>query len=316
MTNSTGRRLRHPLAAAISSVLLASLLVGCSGSGSGSDSLAGYDAGSSGDSSLAEPDIAEAPAGAGAEPDSDDAAVQSPPVTTIADAQDKVVANGTVSLSSKDAGEAVRQVQQIVDEHSGLIGNERTETATNGDVEWARLVVRVPAEEFDEAMGDLKQVGRLESSTRKSAVVTDQYVDLESRVRAQRRSLKRVELLYAQASTIKDIMSIESEVASRQAELDSLTGQLQVLEDQTSLSTITVHVSQRDGAAPVQRDQAGFLAGLSAGWSGLSALAVSVATVTGALLPFTVLLVPLALIVWLVGRRLLARRGRKVAARA
>lgn len=306
MTNITGRRVRHTLALAATAVLVPSLLVGCSGSESGSDA---------GSSMVQEPGIAEAPRAGEAEADgaADGAAqVQSAPVADIALTQEKVVSTGTVSLSSRYPDRAVREVQQIVDEHSGQIGNERTETSPQGEIEWARLVVRVPTAEFDETIGDLKQVGRLESSTRKSAVVTDQYVDLESRVRAQQRSLKRVEVLYSRASSIKDIMAIESEVATRQAALDSLTGQLRVLEDQTSLSTITVHISERTRAEPVQRDQAGFLAGLSNGWSGLVGVLVGLATVAGTVLPFALVLLPLALVVWLIGRRLLARRTRKV----
>lgn len=312
MTNPTRRPVRRTLAVAAAAVLFPALLVGCSGGGAGSD--AGSDTGSSvgsgPDAGLAEPEIAAAPEGA------EDADAQSGSTVATEVVQEKVISTGTVSLSSRYADRATRQVQQIVDERSGTIGNERTETSPEGEVVWARLVVRVPTAEFDETMGELKQVGRLESSTRKSAVVTDQYVDLESRVRAQQRSLQRVEVLYAQAENIKDIVAIESEVATRQAELDSLTGQLRVLEDQTSLSTITVHISQRDGAEPTQRDRAGFVAGLGTGWDGLSAVVVAIATVSGTLLPFTLLLVPLGIVVWLIGRRLVTRRTRRVAARA
>lgn len=317
MTNSTGRRVRHTLALTATAVLVPSLLVGCSGGDSGSDA---------GSSMAAEPDIAEAPAandpGADAAADGaetlqdGDTPVQSRAVADIALTQEKVVSTGTVSLSSKNADNAVRDVQKLVDEYSGQIANERTETSPEGELEWARMVVRVPTAEFDETIGELKQVGRLESSTRKSVVVTDQYVDLESRVRAQERSLKRVEVLYSQASSIKDIMAIESEVATRQAALDSLTGQLRVLEDQTSLSTITVHISERTSTEPVQRDQAGFVAGLSNGWDGLVAVLLGLATVAGTILPFALVLLPLLILSWLVGRRVFSRRPRKVATSA
>lgn len=296
MTNITGRRVRHTLALAATAVLVPSLLVGCSGSDSETDA---------GSSMAQEPEIVEAPRAD--EADADSAAAD------ITIAQERVVSTGTVSLSSRYPDRAVRQVQQVMDEHSGQIGNERTETSPQGEIQWARLVVRVPSAEFDEAVGALKQVGRLESSTQKSAVVTDHYVDLESRVRAQQRSLKRVEVLYSQASSIKDIMAIESEVATRQAALDSLTGQLRVLEDQTALSTITVHISERTRAEPVQRDQAGFVAGLSNGWGGLVAVLVGLATVAGTVLPFALVLLPLAILTWLIGRRLFGRRSRKVA---
>lgn len=329
MTTTTRRRARHTIALTMSTLLAALLIAGCSGADSAGESSGTADIapgriddrdrdatdGSEDTGEEAPDSAAENPATRTDEADQDLAGSRQA-LTAVELTKNRVVSTGTVSLSSTNPGGSVRETRQIVDEHSGQVAQEQTETTPEGEIEWARLVVRVPVDEFDQALTDLKQVGQLGSSTSESADVTEQYVDLQSRVRAQERSLERVELLYSRAESIRDIVAIEAQVANRQEELDSLKGRLRVLNDQTALSTITVHISHSRDAKPVDRDTAGFVAGLSAGWDQLTAMFVGTATGIGAALPFLLLVLPFALAFWLAIRLLTARRSRKAAARA
>lgn len=219
--------------------------------------------------------------------------------------EDKVISHGTVEVESDDVGAARADVQKVTDAVGGQVSESTAETGDDGEPLRARLVLRVPAGEFDTAMDRLEGIGDLVSSEQSSDTVTEEYADLTARMRAQEASLRRVELLFGRAQSIRDIVSIESQLTSRQAELDALKGRLRVLDDQTTLSTIAVHVS-RTPEGPARKDdtdQAGFLAGLDAGWTALAAAAVAVATVAGALLPFAVLVLLVGLPLWLVLRR-------------
>ena len=113
------------------------------------------------------------------------------------------------------------------------------------------------------------------------------------------------ERLLAEARTLKDIIWIESQLTTRQAELDSLKSQATWLDDQTSQATITVDISRATGKAdePEDDEPAGFLAGLRGGMKALGASFATVATIAGALLPFAVVLGVLGLPVWLLVRR-------------
>lgn len=220
-------------------------------------------------------------------------------------AERAIISSGTVSLTSKDVGKARQDVQRIVDAQDGEVTEEDTETDDDGETSYARLVVRVPSARFDAAMQALEDVAVLRSSNRGSEDVTTQVIDTGVRVRAQEASLKRVELLLAEARTLKDIIWIESQLTTRQADLDSLKSQQSWLHDQTSLSTITVDITARADAEAEEPDDepAGFLAGLRGGLDALGGTAVAVATVVGALLPFAVVLLVLGLPVWLLLRR-------------
>lgn len=262
------------------------------------------DAGSGNDSSAAEDTAGgsvAAPEERAAGPDGGSDAAGGP---TTPDMGRAVISSGTVSLSSKDVAATRRDVQRVVDAQGGEVTDESTETDDEGEASYARLVVRVPSARFGEAMEALEQAGGLVSSTRGSDDVTTEVIDTDVRVRAQEASLVRVERLLAEASSLRQIIWIESQLTRRQGELDSLKSQQSWLRDQTSLSTITVDISARAVAEEEPEDEpAGFVTGLREGTSALGSTLATLATVVGVLLPFAALALLVGLPMWLVVRR-------------
>jgi hypothetical protein len=222
--------------------------------------------------------------------------------------QRSVISTGVVSLRSKDVGELRFDVRQVVDEHQGQVTDEETESDADGEMVRSRLVVRVPAKEFDATMTALQDVGTALSVQETSEDVTTQVIDTEVRVRAQEASLRRIESLLGEAENLRDLVAIEAQLTRRQADLDSLKQQQAWLADQTSMSTIKVQLRRTDQAAAPEEEQRGFLAGLAAGWHGLETVTSGVLTALGAVLPFAVVLLGVGLPLWLVVRRLQRRR--------
>ncbi len=222
--------------------------------------------------------------------------------------QRSVISTGVVALRAKDVGELRFDVRQVVDEHQGQVTDEQTESDADGEVVRSRLVVRVPAKEFDATMSALQDVGTVVSAQRTSEDVTTQVIDTEVRVRAQEASLRRIESLLGEAENLRDIVAIEAQLTRRQADLDSLKQQQAWLADQTSMSTINVQLRRSDQSAAPEQEERGFLAGLAAGWHGLQQVTTGALTALGAVLPFAVVLLVLGLPLWLVVRRLLRRR--------
>lgn len=217
-----------------------------------------------------------------------------------------IISSGAISLTSRDVAETRREVQRIVDAQGGDVTEENTESDEDGDTSYARLVIRVPSSKFGASMEALEQAGTLRSSTRGSEDVTTEVIDTGVRVRAQEASLRRVELLLAEAKSLKDIIWIESQLTSRQAELDSLKSQQSWLKDQTSLSTITVDISTQPDKAKEKKDDdtpAGFVTGLQGGMKAMGAAFVALATILGALLPFALVALVLGVPIWWVARR-------------
>ena len=292
------------------------LVAACSTSGSGGGSDAGsatssFDSesgdGSAGDAGAG---VAEAPSEASRDFADGDGTSSSPasgsPSTPRLDRA--VISSGTVSLSSRDVAGTRQQVQRIVDAQGGDVTEESTETDDEGEASYSRFVIRVPSTKFSEAMSALEQVDGVVASNRTSEDVTTQVIDNDVRVRAQEASLKRVELLLAEAKSLKNLIWIESQLTTRQAELDSLKSQQSWLSDQTSLSTITVDISKKQAKAGEKEDDepAGFLDGLRGGMDALGGTFAAIALIIGALLPFAVVALVIGVPIWLVVRR---RRG-------
>ncbi|WP_432476733.1 DUF4349 domain-containing protein [Nocardioides sp. GXQ0305] len=224
-------------------------------------------------------------------------------------AQPAVIQTGTMTVQSDDVATARFDLDKVVDAHDGSIADEKTTATSEGEVRLSRVVLRVPSQDFDAAMTDLAELGEVTASTRKAEDVTGEVIDTRARIRAQEQSLARVEVLFSRAEDIRDIVVIEAQLSRRQAELDSLKGQLAWLEDQTTYSTITVYLepTPAQAAAAPQDDDIAFVGGLKSGWHALSALGAGLATVGGALLPFAVVGVLLGVPVVVLVRRWFAR---------
>jgi hypothetical protein len=224
--------------------------------------------------------------------------------------QQKVISTGNVQLRADDVGQAIFDVRKVVDEYAGAIAEDNTETDKEGVPLRSRMVVRIPTADFDHAMTEFEKVGTLVSSKRQSQDVTTQVLDMDARVEAQRRSIERIQVLFDSATSIKDVMSIESELSRRQADLESLESQQRYLADQTSMSTITLSVERTSKAKPQPKpdhDEAGFLSGLAGGWGAMKSFLVGASTVAGALLPWLLLALVLAVPGWPLARRLRRR---------
>ncbi len=230
----------------------------------------------------------------------DTAAQKATDVTPMARA---VISTGQISLRAKSLADARAAVLRLVASWRGSVADEQTHTDDRGRIASSTLTLRVPTAGFAEAMRALEGVGKVEEQSRTSEDVTTQVIDNDARVRAAERSIRQIEALLSRARKLGDLISIESELSRRQADLDSLKSQQAWLEDQTSLSTITVQLS-RAGTGPVDHErERGFLAGLDAGWDALRGGTVAVLTALGAVLPFAVLLALVGVPGWLVVRR-------------
>jgi hypothetical protein len=320
MTTSTRRR---GLASAAAASLLTITVAACGGSGGNSG-----DSGDSGDSpgggSAA---FREQPAEAAAHLDqagpADNLSANGEAASTAREPtggaqggqgvlQQSVISTGNVAMKSDDVGRAIFDVRKVVDVHRGEVEEDTTETDDDGDPLRSRMVLRIPADRFGDAMEKLEDVATLITSSSNSKDVTTAVIDKQVRIQVQKRSIARIAVLLDRATSIRDIVNIEAELSRRQATLASLERQQRYLADQTSMSTITVSVErtrEKEPGTEEKKRETGFLAGLAAGWDGLTTFGVGLATVIGALLPWTILLALIAIPGWPLLRRLRRREA-------
>ncbi len=229
--------------------------------------------------------------------------------------QAAVIRTGSLSLSTPNLERAHAEITGLLTSLDGYLASENTQSATDGEIRSAALVLKVPSASFDVAMERLTQVGEVRSRTQSAKDVTREVADVDSRVASARAALERIRLLLDRADSLGTVIRLESVLSDRQSELESLLAQQKALASQTQMSTIDVALSvPRPATAPEEEPaERGFVAGLSKGWDAFTTMVLGIATAVGALLPFAVLLVLIGVPAWLLFRRLRATQRREAA---
>ncbi|MFC5995497.1 DUF4349 domain-containing protein [Pseudonocardia hispaniensis] len=258
--------------------------------------------GTSGGGSLSTATDAAAQARAGAPGFDGELAPAAPPGSPIVDRT--VVRTAEVRVEVTDVAAVARSARGAATALGGFVADE------NIDDTGARLSLRVPADQLDPLVERVSAMGRVLNSSGTVQDVTEQSVDLEARVGSQQASVDRLRSLLARAQTIGEVVAVESELARREAELESLQRRLTALRDRVRLSTLDVDLRPAPGAG----GGSGFGSGLDAGLDGLRALGAGLATAIGFLLPFLPVLAVLAGAGWFGWRRIRARHRKRRAA--
>jgi hypothetical protein len=216
--------------------------------------------------------------------------------------QRSIIYTGSITVRVDNVTTASAKATGIASAAGGFIGAD--ERHSGGGADTANLTLRIPAAKFSSVVDQLAGLGAEESRGINTEDVTEEVVDLDARISVQKARVESGKKLLAQANSLDDLVMLEREVATREADLASLEAKKRRLADLTSLSTITVVLLDPDAAVTDPDDgPPGFLAGLSGGWDALKASLAVLMTVLGVLLPWIVALgVPAVAAVYLVRR--------------
>ncbi|MEV6441908.1 DUF4349 domain-containing protein [Amycolatopsis sp. NPDC051716] len=210
----------------------------------------------------------------------------------------KLSRSARLELTAPKVVDVVAQARGIALGAGGYTGQEST-----GD-ELATLNLAVPADKLDGVLDQLSHLGsRLVKRELNTQDVTEQVVDVEARLATQRASVERIRALLAKATSVSEIASVEGELTSREAALESLEQQRNSLAGSVAMATVAMTIRNVAAAPPPAEDHSGFLGGLAGGWHAFLVFGGGLLTVLGALAPFLLFLVPLGWLGWWLHRR-------------
>ena len=124
-----------------------------------------------------------------------------------------------------------------------------SETTALGKDPRGSITLRVPVRSFDRTVAALRRIGTVAGVTTGSQDVTGEYTDVSARISALKAEREQILLVLDKATTVPDILSVRDRLSSVQAELEQLQGRQQLLDDQASLSTLTVNVREKGSAS-------------------------------------------------------------------
>ncbi|AUH39851.1 DUF4349 domain-containing protein [Streptomyces sp. CMB-StM0423] len=214
-----------------------------------------------------------------------------------------LVRTAAITVRTKDLAGAADSARTLAEGAGGYVGDESTSQEPGAPAR-ARLTLRVPAAEYDAVLGDLAELGRVVNRDVEVKDVTDEVVDVDSRVRSQRASVARIRDLMDDATKLADVVTLEGELGTRQADLEALLAQQSSLKERTELGTITLELRRPAAAPPADEDDGTSVTeALAGGWDAFVTGLRGVLIAVSASLPFAALLVLLALAWrWLRGR--------------
>lgn len=197
----------------------------------------------------------------------------------------QLVRSATVELSTADVTDLLTRLKDVVIGQGGYPAQEKAQLTH------ASVTFQVPGDRLDAV---LKSIGELEGAEVeqrevRTEDVTEQVVDVETRLANQRASVERVRGLLERASSTSEITQIEGELTQRQSELESLQRRYDTLKGQVAMSTLTVTIGSRDAPVAAEEDNS-FLTALAGGWDALLTAFGWLLVVVGAVLPFAVVL--------------------------
>lgn len=106
------------------------------------------------------------------------------------------------------------------------------------------LTIRIPAEKLNEFVDKVTAESNIISSNETSDDVTLRYVAIQSRISALETEQTRLLELLAKAETTKDLLEIEERLTEVRTELEDITSQLRVMDNQVNYGTVTLTVSE------------------------------------------------------------------------
>ncbi|HVH66711.1 MAG TPA: DUF4349 domain-containing protein [Gemmatimonadales bacterium] len=141
---------------------------------------------------------------------------------------------------------AGHRVERMFTDAGGYI--ERSTSSSDGDV---RIVGRVPASKLDSIMTDVASLGRERRRHTTGADVTDQYTDLEARLRSTIALRDRLQQLLSRAATLDEVLNLEKQIARLQADIDALQARIDQLKTQVELASLAVDLQRKHVPGPL-----------------------------------------------------------------
>ena len=158
--------------------------------------------------------------------------------------QPQMVRSASLTLTTDDVSAGVLSIKTLIARLHGTVTSE--DTQMSNDAAQSTISGQVPAASLDSFVTGAATAGDVRSISTSAYDVTSQAVDLDARIASLTSSIDRLRQLMSSAANVSDLLAAEGQLASRQADLDSLTSQRSYLSQQVAMSAVTVTITHPD----------------------------------------------------------------------
>jgi hypothetical protein len=213
----------------------------------------------------------------------------------------KLIKTGRLEFITNNVEQTRGEVEKLCKQFNAYISSEDQDNY-NRRLQFEQTI-RVPAAQFDALMKAVEAIGEhTESRHITTQDVTEEYIDVEARLKTKKELEQRYLALLKQAKSVTDIVSIEGQISATRSEIESMQGRLNYLSSQVSYSTLTIVYYENIGTDYGFGSK--FLASLKNGWDNLLLFIIALLNVW----PFVLIA---SVLVWLFIRARRLRRKKK-----
>ncbi len=161
-----------------------------------------------------------------------------------------IIHQASLSVNVKELDKAQSNIEKKVDQYGGYIV-ESNVYQEDDQTSSGRMIVRIPEKNFEKFLLEAEGVAAevLERNVT-GQDVTEQYVDLESRVKSKRAVEERLLDFMSKAQKTEDLLKISADLSEVQEEIEVMVGKMKYLENQTSFSTIELSMYENRVVVP------------------------------------------------------------------
>ena len=156
----------------------------------------------------------------------------------------KLIKNAELYLQVDDFDTALNSLKEQVIVLDGYITNETANAVDSRGTKRGSLQIRIPQYRFEDFLIGMNSFGKLKNSHIYSQDVTEEYIDVESRLKTMHTKEERLLNILTQSGNLSDVLAVENELANTRAQLESLEGRMRYLNNQTGFSTFNITVEQ------------------------------------------------------------------------
>lgn len=155
-----------------------------------------------------------------------------------------IIRTAQLSLITKEFDKARANLEAILKRHRGYVGELRA-GGTTGSGRTLTATLRVPADQLDATMTEVKTLGRVESESQSGQDVTTQYVDLQARLTNARNTEQRLtDLLRNRTGKLSDVLEVEQELDLVRGEIEQMEAERKNMANQVSYATLNATITE------------------------------------------------------------------------
>jgi len=181
---------------------------------------------------------------------------QEPGIQTRESQTRMVIKNASLSIVVEEPGTTLDAICDLAADLGGFVVSSnlyRMEVEGGLEVPQANITIRVPAEKLDQALVEIKSgAGQILNENISGQDVTQEYTDLESRLRNLVNAEQQLTEIMEQAYETEDVLSVYNRLVDVQEQIELIKGQMQYYEQSAALSAISVNIQANEAVQPLK----------------------------------------------------------------